>query len=66
MLTKFLKIFYIQSLIADNALLQISTRIGKDVIKPFTTFKEMLKILTAKVGNPNEKKEAGAAYRFLC
>ena len=57
MLTKFLKILYIQSFVADNALLQISAQIGEKATQSFTTAKKML--------DSNEKKEARAAYRLL-
>ena len=54
---KFLKILYIQSFVADNALLQISTQIGKNARRLFTTAKEVLDVLTARFGNLNEEKK---------
>ena len=64
--TESLKILYIQSLLADNALGQVSARLGKDSTRPFTSAKEILKVLTAGFGNANEVEEARAAYRSLC
>ena len=63
--TKFLKMSYIQSFVADNALSQISSRIGDDATRLFSTAKEMLDVLTAGFGNPNENEEARASYRSL-
>ena len=62
---KFFKMLYIQSFMAGNALVQISTRIGKHATKPFTNFKKMLEVLTAGFDNLNEKKKAKAAYKLL-
>ena len=67
--TEFLKMSYIQGLVADNALAQISSRLDDDATRPFTTAKEMPDVLTASFGNINknfEKQEARGAYRFLC
>ena len=63
--TESLKISYIQSLLADNALGQVSARLGKDSTRPFTSAKEILEVLTAGFGNANEVEEARAAYRSL-
>ena len=63
--TKSLKMSYIQSFVANNALAQISSRISDNVAKPFKSAKEMLKILIAGFGNANKKKEARAVYKSL-
>lgn len=63
--TESLKISYVQSLVADNALAQLSARLQEDAMRPFATAKIMFDVLTAGFGNPNRKQKARAAYRSL-
>ena len=63
--TESLKILYIQSLLANNALGQVSARLGEDFTRPFTSAKEILEVLTAGFGNANEVEEARSAYQSL-
>lgn len=63
--TEFYKMSYIQSLVANNALVQISTQIGDNAMWSFTTVKEMFDVLTARFNNLNEKKKARSVYRSL-
>lgn len=65
MLIKFFKMSYIQSLVANNALAQISIQISDDTIQLFTTAKKILDMLTAGFSNPNEKEKAKSTYRSL-
>lgn len=64
-LTESLKMSYIQNLMADKALAQISTQIGDNATQLFTTAKKLLNMLTARFDNPNEKEKTKAAYRSL-
>ena len=55
MLTKALKLAYIQSLMADNAFAQIKPKLGFNAIKLFAIASKMFEVLTAAFGNALRK-----------
>ena len=62
---KFLKISYIVSFVADNALAQLRAQLEENAKRPFTTAKELLEVLTVAFGNFNRKQEARSEYWSL-
>ena len=64
--TELLKMAYLQSCVADNALAQFSTRLRDNATKPFTTASEIIEVLIAAFGNALHKQEACMEYRSLC
>ena len=63
---KFLKISYIVSLVADNALAQLRARLKDKATQLFTTAKKLLEVLTVAFENVNCKQEARLEYQSLC
>ena len=63
--TKTTKKFYVQSCIADNALVQLSMRFEKEATRPFLTVKKMFNMLTAAFSDTNWKRNARIEYRLL-
>ena len=62
---EFFKMPYIQSRMADNALVQISTWLENNATWLFKTAKKMLEVLTAVFANKNQKQKAHIEYRAL-
>lgn len=63
--TKFLKIVYLQSRVADNTLVQLSTQLKKYAKRLFSTVNKMFNVLTVAFNNANQKQEAWAKYQGL-
>ena len=65
MLTKALKLAYMQSFIVNNTFAQIKSRLGPKATILFVNASKIFEELTAAFGNVNQKQKACIEYRSL-